>query len=268
LLIGGVILGPIFSDVYRYCYPSQESVALSDLGVRVEDINKGSEERDRVQNQKLNEMLAIQGNEKAKNEYLSAHKDLINLLADRIVNESSDDLLQKQRESRKRIEMVSEEMANKYELEWAPISHFIIRLLDNGFQKWEEKGYLSKIESKDSPVVVSEKQLVSVNARRYIFKDGSFLQVRKQSGRVESGKLKSPFLIYLEFDRPGYPENSLLQFNFYADRTELMNASGVLDIENYKTAGNPMSDKEFIDRVTDAIPRVINHAIVTSDITL
>jgi len=66
LLIGGVILGPIFSDVYRYCYPSQESVALSDLGVRVEDINKGSEERDRVQNQKLNEMLAIQGNEKLK----------------------------------------------------------------------------------------------------------------------------------------------------------------------------------------------------------
>jgi len=268
VLIIGAILGPLVSDFYRNYFPSQESVALSDLGVKVEEINKGSEKRDIIQNQKLNEMLAIQGNEKAKEEYLSAHKDLIDLLADKIVTESNYDLLQKQRESHKIIEMISEQMANKYELKWDPTSHFIIRLLDNGFQEWQLNGYLTKIESKDCPVVVSEKECVYVDARKYIFKDGSFLQVRKQSGRVESGKLKSPFLIYLEFERPGYPENSLLQFNFYSDRTELMNNSGVLDIESYKTADNPMSDKDFIDRTADAIPRVINYAIVHAGITL
>lgn len=268
LLIVGAIISPLISDVYRIIFPSQESVALSNLGDKVNNLDKSAEGRDRTQDQKLNEILAIQGNDKARYEYITAHKALIDLLAEKVATEFNYDLLQKQRESHKRIETVSEEIANKYELIWEPTFHFIIRLLDDSFYRLQEKGYLSKIESKDSPVVVSEKSQINMTARKYIFKDGSLLEVRKQSGRVESGKLSQSFHVYLEFIRPGYPGDSLLQFDFYSDRTLIRNASKILNVENYETADNPMDDKEFISKIVSDIPIVINYAIVHSDFTL
>ena len=79
ILILGAILAPVFTDIYHSIFPSQETHALSALDEKFDEANT-------AQTQKLNELLAKQGNENAKEEYLAHLKELNRLYAEKIDN--------------------------------------------------------------------------------------------------------------------------------------------------------------------------------------
>lgn len=268
LLVLGALLSPVVSDKYHHFFPSQESVALSNLDEKVEGIDKSSEERDKVQNQKLDEVLARQGNEKARSEYLSSLKELNRLYAEKMVTEPDDKFLKRQKESREKIEYESQKKANLYELKWEPVRNFILTLLDGEFLNWKPKGYLSKIEKKDIPVVVAEKHIVQGNARQYHLADDSWLQVWQESGRVEAGKLESAFIFRFSFRKPQYPDKLLLMLYFYSDKSVIHHANE-LNIEEFTSMINrPMEDKEFMDKMATALKLAANYVIVHSNIKI
>lgn len=269
MLIVGALLGPVGADVYRHFIPSQESVVISSLDEKVEGIDKSSEERDRIQNQKLDEVLARQGNEKAREEYLSDLREISRLYAEKMVTEPDDEFLKRQKESREKIESESKKLANMYELKWEPVRYFILTLLDGEFLKWKPKGYLSDIEQRDIPVVVAEKNVVQESARNYYLSDGSKFWVWQESGRVESGKLLSVFQFRIYFDRPEYPNKTLLMLNFHTDRSEIKSRSGDLNIQDFTTKTNdPMEDQEFMDKMAIALKLTVNYAIVHAEIEI
>ena len=269
VLVAGAMLSPIVSDSYRYFLPSQEFVALSSLDEKVEGIDKNSEERDKVQSQKLDEVLARQGNEKARSEYLSDLKELSRLYAEKMVAKPDDELLKRQKESREKIEYESQKKANLYELKWEPIRHFILTLLDGELLNWKPKGYLSEVEKKDIPVVVAEKQIIQGSVRQYHLTDDSNFWIWQESGRIEAGKLLSSFQFRFYFGRPQYPNKMLFRIDFYSDRSVIRRTSNELDIEDFTSMANdPMEDKEFMDKMAIAIKLTVNYAIVHSGINL
>lgn len=269
LLVAGALLSPVVSDSYRYFFPSQESVALSNLDKKVEGINQSSEERDKVQNQKLDEVLARQGNEKARSEYLSDLKEISRLYAEKMVTEPDKKFLIRQKESREKIEYESQKKANLYELKWEPVRHFILTFLDGEFLNWKPKGYLSKIEKKIIPVVVAEKNIVQGNTRQYHLADGSRLWVWQESGRVEAGKLESVFQFRFYFERPRYPSKRILILDFYSDKSVIRRESNELNIENFTSmTNNPKEEKEFMEKMAIVLKLAANYTIVQSDIKI
>lgn len=267
MLIAGGLLSPVASDIYRYFFPSQESVALSNLDVKVEDIDKSSEERDKVQNHKLDEVLAMQGNEKARAEYLSDLNELSKLYAEKMLTEPDENVLKRQKDSREKIEYESQKKANLYEMKWEPVRQFVMTLLDGEFLNWEQKGYLTTIDKKEMPVVVAEKDIVQGKTRHYHLADDSGLWVWQESGRVEAGELLSVFQFRIYFERPQYPTKMLLILDFYSDKSVIRSPSNELNIEDLTSAINdPMEDKKFMDKMALALKLSANYSIVHSDI--
>lgn len=268
MLIAGAFLGPVAADIYHSHFPSQETIALSNLGEKVADIDKSSEERDRLQTQKLDKVLASQGNEKAKEEYLAAYKELIKLYAEKMVKEPDNEYLKKQRESLKKIEQISAEYANRCELQWSPAVHYIVSLFDKEFQKWDQKGCLKGIETNEIPVVVAEKIHASGFLRSYLFVDGSILRIHQVSGRVEAGQLQRKFEITVFFDTLGRLRKYLIDFDFIFDRFDYGGHLGDFEIDRYSSSGAPMKDKGFTDELPKLIQRVVNYAIVQSGVEI
>ncbi len=268
MLVAGAFLGPPVTDIYRSFRPSDESVALSNLGQKVDDIDQEAEERDKQQSQKLDEVLAMQGNEKAREEYLAAQRELVKLYAERTVRESDDELLKKQRESRIKIREVSEEVAAKCELRWSPAYFFIISLLDKEIGRLNKKGYVHKVSTLEVPLVVVERQPIIDPIRRVYLTDGSRIDVIQQSGRIEAGHLQRAFEIMIRYDRPHHPVIHLLAFRFNLSEAWCEVRVADLGITTLHTTEPPMSQEAYRKAVPVALRKAINHVIVKSEIEL
>ncbi len=260
MLIVGALLGPVVSDLYHHFHPSQEAVAISNFDDK-------AEERDKAQNQKLDEVLAKQGNKSARDEYLAAQKDLISLYAEKMITEPDDTLLKKQKDSLDKIKDESQKEANLYELKWEPVRHLILTLLDGEISNWESKGLLSNIGKTDIPVIVSEINLIQGKARTYNLVDGSELWIWQESGRIEGGKLRSRLIFSFNFKRKLYRNEKLLEVKFASDHSEIRCLSSDLKLEPqfFSKLNNPMKDKKFMDNLAIAFSQVVNYAIVHSD---
>ena len=250
MLILGSICQPIFADFYYKYFPSQEYSELKKLGVKVDEI------------------YASQGNTKAKEDFLAAYRILAKNFVDEIVQEPDDELILEQRANLSRIERLSADQANKLEIKWGPAVDFILTLFDNEIEKWNKKGIISKIESKNIPVIIAEKYIPKTNIRDYHFVDGSRLVIIQESGRVLTGEFYKEFSIQVRFLRPSYYRK--IMFYIKLD-SEKMNFETVLDnkdihFEPFTVPIPFMLEEKFLDYMPVVIQQTINYAIVHSGV--
>jgi hypothetical protein len=270
------IFGPFYGDVYNYYFPSKEITKLDNLDDKVEDIDSKSEKRDKEHTLKLDELLALQGNEAARKEYLALLKKLNESNSEDLSKQSdvplNKDLILEQRKNIRKTEEINDEIKKKttvkVELKYMPAIYQMLRLLDIEMQKWQEKGYITKIDAKDPlPIFVFDTNTSTDTIRKYTLKDGSFIEVIRKQGKVNSGNSISPLEILICFEKPMHNSKKLFDFNFSHLNMYILDRI-TKPGDNYirfKTDKKPLEEDDFIKTLSTIMKNVKDYTLVNSD---
>jgi hypothetical protein len=237
---------------------------------RIDQLDKNAQQRDNEQSKKINELLALQGNEQARIEFINDQRKLIDIYAEKIARQSNNrldnSLIKDQRNKRLNVDKASQELAAKWELKWDPAIYYLMSIFDAEVKKIQTKGHIIKCQPLECPLVVVEKRAVSVITRRCIFSDKSELRVRQYPAHIKSGHLDGALIIDIRFIGYDRTSDQLFDARFNTKRTEIKSIPNRgLEL---KFSNDPMDDDEFKQIIAIKIKKIINHCLVYSNVNL